>query len=104
MKSGCSDAFKLDTLALNKANERSDAGTGDLGVLTTHDISSMKNDYTTEVASDYGVPEKRHVCSSRFHWPSVKSVILCRKDDLNVAYWSVRTLQDVGVLGGQLDW
>ncbi len=37
MKSGCSDAFKPDRLGLScEASKCSDAGTGDLGVLTIH--------------------------------------------------------------------
>ncbi len=38
MKSGCSGTLKQDRLGLSfKANNCSDAGTGDLGVLTTHE-------------------------------------------------------------------
>ncbi len=37
VKSGCSGALKPDMLGLScKANKCSDAGTGDLGALTTH--------------------------------------------------------------------
>ncbi len=40
MKNGCSGALKPDRLGLSfKANKCSDAETGDLGVLTTHDTS-----------------------------------------------------------------
>ncbi len=40
MKSGCSGALKSDRLGLScKANKCSNAGTGDLGVLTTHETS-----------------------------------------------------------------
>ncbi len=41
MKSGCSGDLKPDKLGLScKANNCIDAGTGDLGVLTTHEILS----------------------------------------------------------------
>ncbi len=40
MKSGCSGALKPDRLGLScKANNCSDAWTGELGVLTTHETS-----------------------------------------------------------------
>ncbi len=42
MKSGRSGALKPDRLGLScKANKYSDAGTGGLGVLTTHEISPL---------------------------------------------------------------
>ncbi len=44
MKSGRSGALKPDRLGLScKAINCSDAGTGDLSVLPTHDIRSMKD-------------------------------------------------------------
>ncbi len=43
VKSGCSGALKLDRLGLScKANICNDTGTGDLGVLSTHETSPMK--------------------------------------------------------------
>ncbi len=40
MKSGCPGAVKLGRLGLScRANKGSDAGAGDLGVLTTHEIA-----------------------------------------------------------------
>ncbi len=42
-KGGCSSALKPDRLGLSgKDNQCSDAGTGDLGVLTIHETSPMK--------------------------------------------------------------
>ncbi len=48
MKSGHSSALKPDRLGLRcKANKCSDAGTGDLGVLRTHETSSFLGDAGT---------------------------------------------------------
>ncbi len=59
VKSGHSGAFKPDKLGLScKANKCSDAGTGDLGVLLTHEISPRSGVYdSTRRKYKYKVPD-----------------------------------------------
>ncbi len=46
VNSGCSGALKSGKLGLNrKVNKYCGAGTGDLGVLTAHEMSSMETYY-----------------------------------------------------------
>ncbi len=48
VKSGCSNALKPGRLGLNcKANKCTDAGTGGLGVLNTHETSPCRDDGST---------------------------------------------------------
>ncbi len=78
----------------------SDVGTGDFGVLTTHEASLIEitttgrpHQATASPGSDaLAPPSSVGQVSNR-----QTETLLCRKDDLRVAYWKVRTLQYVGV-------